>query len=225
MKIRRRWMIRAVGFAAAWLVRLWVGTVRYHYRPLGPNFDPRQPGFRGRYLYAFWHENILIPAYHYGRRDVWVLISQHPDGRLIAEACRHLGFRTVQGSTTREGVRAVRRMLRLARTAHLAITPDGPRGPRRCVQPGLIYLASRTGLPIVPIGIAFRGVWRMRSWDRFALPHPYGAAWLVTTEPIEVPADADKEQLEEYRLRVEREMERAGRAAEAWAARGKEACA
>jgi lysophospholipid acyltransferase (LPLAT)-like uncharacterized protein len=223
MKIRRQWLIKAVGFAVAWLVRLWVGTVRYHYRPLGPNFDPHQPGFQKRYLYAFWHENILIPAYHYGRRDVRVLISEHADGRLIAEACRHLGFRTVEGSTTRGGAKALRRLRRLAREAHLAITPDGPRGPRRRVQLGLIYLASRTGLPIVPIGIAFGGAWRMRSWDRFALPHPFSAAWLVTTEPVRVPAEAGKEELEEYRLWVEREMERAGRAAEAWAARGTEA--
>jgi lysophospholipid acyltransferase (LPLAT)-like uncharacterized protein len=223
MKIRRRWMIKAVGFAVAWLVRLWVGTVRYHYRPLGPNLDPHQPGFAGRYLYAFWHENILIPAYHYGRRDVYVLISEHADGRLIAEACRHLGFRTVEGSTTRGGTKALRGMRRLAKVAHLAITPDGPRGPRRQVQQGLVYLAAKTGLPIVPIGVAFGGAWRMRSWDRFVLPHPYSAAWLVTTEPIRVPADADKEGLEAYRRLVEQELDRASRTADQWAARGREA--
>jgi lysophospholipid acyltransferase (LPLAT)-like uncharacterized protein len=225
MKIRRGWLIRGVGFAVAWVVRLWVGTVRYHYRPLGPNLDPARPDFRGRYLYAFWHENILIPAYHYGRPDIWVLISQHADGRLIAEACRHLRFRTVAGSTTRQGVQAVRRMVKLGKVGHLAITPDGPRGPRRRVQPGLIYLAAKTGLPVVPIGIAFSGAWRMRSWDRFALPHPYSAAWCVTTEPIRVPPDAGRERLEEYRLRVEQALERATRAAEERAARGKEACA
>jgi lysophospholipid acyltransferase (LPLAT)-like uncharacterized protein len=223
MKIRRKGLVKAVGFAVGWLVRLWVGTVRYHYRPLGPNLDPTRPEFRGRYLYAFWHENILIPAYHYGRRDIWVLISQHADGRLIAEACRHLGFRTVEGSSTRGGVQSVRRMVRLGKVGHLAVTPDGPRGPRRRVQPGLTYLASRTGLPIVPIGIAFSGAWRMWSWDRFALPHPYSASWCVTTEPIHVPADADKVVLEEYRQRVEQELERASRSAEAWAAGGTEA--
>src|SRR5262245_58169724 len=130
MKIRRPWMIKALGFAVAWVVRLWIGTLRYRYRPLGPIMIPDRPGFRGRYLFAFWHENILLPAYHYGRRDVCVLISRHADGQLIAEAVRHLGFRVVYGSTTRDGVQAVRQMLRLARKAQLVITPDGPRGPR-----------------------------------------------------------------------------------------------
>src|SRR5437764_5478012 len=125
MKIRSPWLIKLAGFAAGWAVRLWVGTLRYRYRPLGPDLDPTRPGFRGRYIYVFWHENILLPAYQYGRRDIRVLISQHADGRLIAEAARHLGFRVVAGSTTRGGVEAVRRMLRLSRTSHLALTPDG----------------------------------------------------------------------------------------------------
>ena len=217
MKVRQRWLIKALGFAVAWVVRLWVGTLRYRYRPLGPNMDPHQRGFPGRYIYAFWHENILLPAYHYGRRDIWVLVSQHADGELIAEACRHLGFRLVRGSTTRGGAEAVRQMLRLGRKAHLAITPDGPRGPRRRVHPGIVYLAARTGLPVVGMGIAYQRAWRMGSWDRFALPHPWSSAALVTTEPIHVPADLDKEGLEHYRLLVEQALNRATEAAEKWA--------
>src|SRR5206468_6190352 len=104
-------------------------------------------------LYAFWHEHLLLPAYHYGRRDIRVLISTHADGQLIAEVCRRLGFGLVRGSTTRGGVEAVRQMLRDGGASHLAITPDGPRGPRRRVQPGVSFLASRTGLPVVPMGI------------------------------------------------------------------------
>src|SRR5207248_6380517 len=125
MKVRQRWLIKALGFAGAWVVRLWVGTLRYRYRPLGPNMDPHQPGFRGRYIYAFWHENILMPAYQYGRRDIWVLISRHADGQLIAEAVRHLRFRVVAGSTTRGSVEALRQLVRRSRQGHLAITPDG----------------------------------------------------------------------------------------------------
>jgi lysophospholipid acyltransferase (LPLAT)-like uncharacterized protein len=218
MKIRNRWLIKALGFLAAVLVRLWVGTVRYRYRPLGASMDPHQPQFEGRYIYAFWHENILLPAYQYGRPDIYVLISEHADGELIAEACRHLRFKLVRGSTTRKGVKAVRQMMQLALKNHLAVTPDGPRGPRRQVQPGLVYLAARTGLPIVPMGIAWRRAWRMRSWDRFALPVPWSRASLVTTEPIRVPDTVDKDELEGYRRRVEQALEHATVVAERIAA-------
>lgn len=214
MKIRHPLLIKAMGFAIGWLVRLWIGTLRYRYRPMGENFDPNRLNFRGRYLYAFWHENILVPAYHYGRRDIHVLISEHADGRMIAEACRHLGFRVVRGSATRGGARAVRQMHRLSRSAHLAITPDGPRGPRRRVQPGVVYLAALTGLPIVPFGIAFSRAWRMRSWDRFAVPWPWSGTVCVTAEPIHVPENIRKDQLEHYRLRVQEAMDAASDAAE-----------
>jgi len=214
MKIRHPVLIKAMGFAIAWLVRLWIGTLRYRYRPLGANLDPNQPNFQGRYLYAFWHENILVPDYHYGRRDIHVLISEHADGQLIAEACRHLGFRVVRGSATRGGARAIRQMVRRSRSAHLAITPDGPRGPRRQVQPGVVYLAALTGLPIVPFGIAFERAWRMSSWDRFAVPWPWSAAVCVTAAPIYVPENLRKDQLEPYRLLVQQAMDTASAAAE-----------
>jgi lysophospholipid acyltransferase (LPLAT)-like uncharacterized protein len=214
MKIRRPWVIKAAGFSAAWALRFWLGTLRYRYRPLGPNLDPKRPECRERYIYAFWHENLLLPAYHYGRSDVHVLISQHADGQLIAEVCRHLGFRTVRGSTTRHGVEALRRMLQLGRNAHLGITPDGPRGPRRRVQPGLVYVAAKTGLPIVPAGFAYDRPWRARSWDRFAMPRPWSLATCVTADPIAVPAELSRDGLEEHRRRVEEALLRVTEAAE-----------
>jgi lysophospholipid acyltransferase (LPLAT)-like uncharacterized protein len=214
MKIRHPLAVKMLGFAAACLVRVWIGLVRFRYRPIGPNFDPNRRGLMGRYLYAFWHENLLMPAYQYGRSDIHILVSTHADGELISEACRRLGFRLVRGSSTRGGVEAVRRMVRSGGTTHLAVTPDGPRGPRRKVQPGLVYLAARTGLPIVPVGFAFRRAWRMNSWDRFALPYPFSDAACVTGEPIHVPPDVRKEQLEMHRQCVEEAMHRADAAAE-----------
>lgn len=220
MKLRHPALIKTAGLAGSCAVRLWMGTLRYRYRPLGPNMDPRRPELAGRYIYAFWHENLLLPAYCYGRPDIQVLISQHADGQLISEVCRHLRFRTVRGSTTRGGVEAVRRMLRLSKGSHLAITPDGPRGPRRRVQPGLIYLAARTGLPIVPIGVGFERPWRLRSWDRFAVPKPWSLGTCVTAPPVHVPSDAGRDELEQYRRQVEQALLDVSAMAETWAEAG-----
>jgi lysophospholipid acyltransferase (LPLAT)-like uncharacterized protein len=214
MKIRHPWLISFIGFIGAWLVRLWISTVRYRYQNLGPDLRPSRLGPGERYIYAFWHEYMLLLAYHYGRPDILVLISQHADGELIAEVCRHLRFSLVRGSTTRGGVEAVRRMLHAGQTAHLAITPDGPRGPRRQVQPGLIYVSARTGLPIVPIGMAFERAWRMSSWDQFAVPRPWCLGACVTGPPIIVPADVEKDELDHYRKLVEDAMAQATTIAE-----------
>jgi lysophospholipid acyltransferase (LPLAT)-like uncharacterized protein len=214
MKIRHPELIKLFGLLVAWLVRLWMGTLNYRYRPMNPSNDPHHPACKGHYIFAFWHENILVPACFHAQRNIAVLISQHADGRLIAEACRHLGFKTVAGSTTRGSVEAMRQMVRWARHGHLVVTPDGPRGPRRHLQPGLVYLAAKTGLPIVPAGLAYGKAWRLKTWDRFVLPCPWSDAALVLGQPIPVPENLDRKQLEEYRQRVEEAMSRATEAAE-----------
>src|SRR5438093_1235620 len=79
-----------------------------------------------------------------GHARATVLISQHADGDLIARTAEHLGIDTVRGSTTRGGMQAIRELLQISRRTHLVITPDGPKGPRRTVQPGVIFLAAQT---------------------------------------------------------------------------------
>jgi lysophospholipid acyltransferase (LPLAT)-like uncharacterized protein len=100
---------------------------------------------------------------------------------------------------------------------HLCITPDGPRGPRRRVHPGIAYLSSTTGLPIVCGGLAYSHCWRAKSWDRFAVPRPYSHAVGVGTKPIVVPPHLDREGLEHYRAVIERDMNDVQDEADAWA--------
>ena len=219
MKLRNPVLIKLAALLGAAAIRWWMGTVRYRFAFHDPRTDPNSPALAGRYIYAFWHEHLLFPAARKPGSRVFVLISQHADGELIARVCRHLGFHTVRGSTTRGGVPAVRALLRQSRRGHLAVTPDGPRGPRRRVQPGIIYLAARTGLPIVPAGIGYQRAWRARSWDRFAVPKPFSTATCVTAPTVWVPPDLDRDALEEYRRRVEQAMLEATEAAERWALR------
>jgi lysophospholipid acyltransferase (LPLAT)-like uncharacterized protein len=220
MKIRHPFWIKLFALLFSWVIRLWIGTLQYRYRPLGANLSPRRPGLTGRYIYAFWHENLLLLAYHYGHPSIQVLISQHADGELIARVCHHLRFRTIRGSTTRGGMEALRQMLRASRACHIAVVPDGPKGPRRRLQLGAIYLASRTGLPIVAVGIGYDRPWRARSWDRFALPRLWTRACTVTSAPISVPPDLTREQLEDHRQHIQAVMDQVTSMAETWAETG-----
>ncbi len=217
MKIRHPLLVRAVGAAGATLIRTWVGTTRFHFRYADPSVDPAVARRTGqRYLYAFFHEVMLFPAYYWAWPEMQILISDHRDGELITQVVRRLGFGVVRGSTTRGGARALREMTHRVDRGHLCVTPDGPRGPRRHVHQGLAYLSSRTGLPIVGAGMAFRNPWRAKSWDRFAVPRPFAPAACVVPAPVVVPPDADRDVLEGCRLEVERRMQAATREAEAW---------
>src|SRR5262249_48389634 len=117
MKIRNRGAIKALGFFGSHFLNLWLGTVRYRYRPLGPSLTPDGPQ---RFIYALWHEHMLILAKQYQHRRLSVMISTHADGQLITEVIRHLGFHAARGSTTREGATALREMLRRGKTGSLA---------------------------------------------------------------------------------------------------------
>jgi lysophospholipid acyltransferase (LPLAT)-like uncharacterized protein len=217
MKLRNPRAIRLVATLGAGIVRAWMATV-------GCRIDNqdrfRHPpdGTEGFFLYAFWHESLL--ALTRFRVPAHVLISQHADGELIAQICQRIGFNVVRGSTTRGGGRALLELKDLAHRSHLAITPDGPRGPRRKVQPGIVALAACTGLPIVPIGVGFSRAWRAGSWDRFAIPRPLSTTVLVGAPSVQVPADLDREGIEAYRRLVEERLLWATNHAERQAAGG-----
>jgi lysophospholipid acyltransferase (LPLAT)-like uncharacterized protein len=221
MKIRRPSLLRLVGFVLYWLARVWLSTLRHRSRSLGLNLLPDEAGPGQKYLYAFWHENLVVPFHRYVGPKIHVLISQHADGELVAEACRYGRSKAIRGSTTRGGIEAARQLLRASRKHHLAVVPDGPRGPRRHIKPGLIYLAACTGVPIVVVGFGCRRPWRLHTWDRFVLPRPWSESTAVLDGPIHVPADLGKAQLEHYRRLVEARLHRVTELAEEWAESGK----
>ncbi len=198
----------------------WMSTVDLRIFLEDLSVDPRIEG-GPRFIYLCWHEMLLFPGFTHAQRDIAVLVSRHRDGELIARILRMLGFSLVRGSSTRFSFSALRGLMRKGRSCHLAITPDGPLGPRRVVKPGCIYVASQMGMPIVPGGFAFRNCWRVRSWDRMALPKPYTVGICVGGKPVIVPPDCTPQQIEEYRQIVQDRMDQMQSRAEAAAAGGK----
>jgi len=157
-----------------------------------------------RCIFAFWHARLLPLVFTHRHRAIAVLISRHRDGELIARIIERLGFRTGRGSSTRGGEEGIRDMLRHADEQRLlALTPDGPRGPAEEVKPGLVYLASRTGFPVVPVATASSLTWRLRSWDRFRIPQPFAMVVVAYGTPITVPGTLTDPELETWRKRIE----------------------
>jgi lysophospholipid acyltransferase (LPLAT)-like uncharacterized protein len=219
MKLRSPWLIRIIAFLAGGLIRLWMCTVRHRKTGSAASTQPADPRV-ARYIYAFWHESLLLPTTF--KTPCRVLIRQHADGELIAQICLSLGFQVVRGSTTRGGAGAMLNMANKGQAAHLAFTPDGPRGPRRQAQLGVIAVASLTGLPIVAYGVAYGRAWRARNWDRFAVPLPFTTAYGVVAPELRVPPKLDREELERYRRLFEERLADATTAAENWAETGVE---
>jgi len=126
-------------------------------------------------IIAFWHgRQLMLPLAYHGR-GLSILISRHRDGELIARAMRAFGFSAVRGSTTRGGSSALRALVAEGRRGRdLAVTPDGPKGPRGVVQPGVIQLARLTGLPVFPLafGASKKKFWTRGTVFSFRIPSP-----------------------------------------------------
>lgn len=212
------WM-RGAGLFAATGIRAWMSTLEYQALFYDPAVDPIH-GIGGQRIYVFWHEYILIPLYMRGHCNLTMLLSKHRDADILYRVAHHMGFECVRGSTHGGAAEALLELSRRGQHMHLAITPDGPRGPRRKLAQGPIYLASKLGLPIVPFGMGLDRPWRAKSWDRFAVPRPGSRARAVVGPEIYIPPGLSRPELEERRVGVETLLTQLCVEAEDWAATG-----
>jgi lysophospholipid acyltransferase (LPLAT)-like uncharacterized protein len=160
-----------------------------------------------RPIMGFWHGRILPATFYFRRRGIVVITSENFDGEWIARIIERFGFGTARGSTSRGGLKAMLQLVRDMEEGRSAgFTLDGPRGPARIAQPGAIWLASRTGNPVLPFHLEASSHWTTNSWDRTQIPKPFSTVALVIGEPIDVPRDATEEQLEAARLELERRL-------------------
>ena len=217
MKIRSKTLISAAGALVSLGVHLVAPTLDYRVAYYDPIIDPAYANDGKRRIYIFWHEYIQYFIYLRKRCRLAMLLSKHSDADVLADVARLLGFAGVRGSTNRGGVQALREMMR---AFHLTITPDGPRGPRRVLAPGCVFLASKLQIPIVAMGVGYDRPFRFNSWDRFAIPRIGSRARCIPSADIIVPPELDRDGLEHYRSQIETILNSLSDEAEAWAESG-----
>jgi lysophospholipid acyltransferase (LPLAT)-like uncharacterized protein len=158
-------------------------------------------------LYALWHGRLLPLTYYHRNRGIGAVISQSDDGEYIAQVVKGWGFEPVRGSTSRGGREALREVVRRVRAGQsIAITPDGPRGPRQKLQPGILRAAQLSGAPILPVAAGCSRAWWPGGWDRFCVPKPFSEVRLIYGEPRHVPRELDDSGFRRLLLELEREM-------------------
>lgn len=165
--------------------------------------DPVVPLWRAEraLIYAAWHGRILMVPWlnawlrrTRGARPARVLASRSRDGELVARYVGWFGLDVVRGSSSRGGAAALRALAAAVRAGHdVAVIPDGPRGPRCQLQPGVVALAALSGAPVLPLAFAARPARRLRTWDEFLIPAPFARCAVVFGAPVAVARDADRE--------------------------------
>lgn len=163
-----------------------------------------------RFLFSIWHDAAVMATFGGRHKQTVSLASRHRDGKFGASILESVNVKCVRGSSGKNGTRATLELLKLAKTNHIVLTPDGPRGPRRKLSRGIVYIASKTGNGIVPVGFACSDPWDIRgSWTSLTVPKPFSRVVLITGEPIYVPSDLTDQQLAEYVQKTQEAMDRA----------------
>ncbi|MEE4265142.1 MAG: lysophospholipid acyltransferase family protein [Desulfobacteraceae bacterium] len=205
MTIWKRAGFYIFGWAARVVATLWLSTCRVTEfgRKIETRYFKANPG-QGL-LYASWHRGLFFSIYWYRNRNFVSIASASEDGELAAQAARRFGWITARGSSSRGGRQAFREMEGYISKGYKGgLVADAPRGPRFVSKLGIIYLAKRTGVPIIPVIWSADRYWQLKSWDRMIIPKPFARiVALFDDEYIQVPSDASREVCEEYRQQLD----------------------
>ena len=221
MKIRSRWLTKIAAFCAVAAGSLLLRTCRKRF--VGDALidrlqDSDDPGSQENFVLCVWHDALLLPTFgmpYCIRRQSCGLVSRHQDGSYLADAMTRLGFVTVRGSSQRGGAEALKHLLTETSGKHIILTPDGPRGPRRQMKPGAVFIGAKTGLRVLPSAFVAQRGWRVRGgWTDMLIPMPFTTVYFVAGEPIAIPADLTRPELEHYRTVVQQAMDRVNEHAE-----------
>ncbi|MDQ6622474.1 MAG: lysophospholipid acyltransferase family protein [Verrucomicrobiota bacterium] len=202
------WTSRGLQVLAFRLIEALARTLRYE-------FDDRagvvEKPAAHPFIIAIWHNRLLLLPYVVRRfisaRKPTAIISASRDGALLADMVQRFGFNSVRGSRSRRGASALMQLMEiLGGGGDLAITPDGPRGPVYEINPGIVFLAQKSGAPVLAVNMEFSSAWRLKSWDRFFIPKPFSRVRVTFAEPQLIAATADKNEFERERLRLQEAM-------------------
>ena len=198
----RRWLMACVVQLLTWGLRLLYVTLRPIH--VQQHFERRVWSGDTPVLLAFWHGRMLYLVHRYHRQCITALVSRSQDGAFVSQVLQHFGVHVTRGSSSRGGAQALLEIVRKVRSGyHAALTPDGPRGPRYVVQPGIVAVAKKTGAAILPVTYSARWKKVLRSWDSFLVPLPFSRVVVIYGEPISVPASAPRAIFQAKRQEVE----------------------
>lgn len=209
MKIRNPYVNWAIARLATWILRALFLTVRVEHQKVAPDGTPYAPAQGSqRYCFCLWHDAIITALFSLKTYKLAGLISRHQDGTYLTHAIRMLGITPVRGSASRGGAQATKQLFDRP-DLHVCITPDGPRGPRRVMKDGIVYIASRTGRPVVPTTLAATRYWSVPGgWSDMVIPKPFATVLLLAGSPIEVPPDLSRQEISEVTEQIQQEMDR-----------------
>lgn len=212
---KERFIIKTADLLFYTLIALIGKTLRYEVE--GAEFWEAAESNGKLPIYTMWHDRIFALTYFLRNRRIAVMTSQSFDGEYIARFIQRFGFKPVRGSSTRGAVGALAEMIRLMKKGTpMALTIDGPKGPRHEAKLGVCMLAKKTGNPIMPIISEPQKFWQLNSWDKLQIPKPFTRTKVFIDKLIFVSPAADEEELENKRRELQNSLDELVRCGVQW---------
>lgn len=203
---RKRFLIHIIDWSFYLLIRLIGKTIRFEVEGW-ENFESIEKSCK-KPIYAFWHNRLFLATYFFRNRGIVVITSQSLDGEYIARVIQRFGYGAVRGSSTRGGVGALARMIRLMKKGlPMGFTVDGPKGERYVAKTGAILLAKKTGNPIMPFSVESNNYWTINSWDKLQIPKPFSLAKVTIATPVYIEETADEVEIDNKRLELQAKLD------------------
>ena len=217
-KLKQRILIRLADLTFFILIRILGGLTRFEVRGAENLADIEAAGKLP--VLSLWHDRVFLGTYFLRNRGLVVMTSKSFDGEYIARFIKRFGFGAIRGSSSRGSVSALTGMVRSMRAGHpMAITVDGPRGPRYEAKPGPVILAKMTGNPILPFVLEPYRYWKVSSWDKMQIPMPFTKALAIYGEPIYVDKDANRAEIDRKREELQRSLDDLTKQGKTWSGR------
>lgn len=208
MRIKKPWINALLSALMTAFFRALFRTLRLEFHLSRPQTSPYQPADSQHFVYSVWHDSMIVPVFA-GRQPATVaLVGPHHDGSYVSNVLKSVGIPAVRGSSSHGGAKAVRQLLADTQNCHIVMTPDGPRGPRREIKAGLAFVAAKTGKAVVPTAFSCSRSWSIQgSWTDLMIPSPFAKVYILTGQPIAIPADADRNTLAEFTSQIQTAMD------------------
>ncbi len=199
---------KLIGFLFYYITSLVSRSIKWEY--LVENEKSNIFNIDKRYIFCCWHNRLFVGPHLLPRnRIINALQSSHSDGMVTSVAFKYLGMNVILGSSKKGGMQAFRKMVKCLKLGEsIAITPDGPKGPKEEVKEGTIKLAQITDTSIIPLVWATNKFKIINSWDGFVLPYPFSKGVYSFGKPINVLKKINEEELEFVRQNLENEIKR-----------------
>ena len=191
-----------LGFIYIYIVRI-TSQINHKNKSIPENYWKNKKPF----ILAFWHNQLLMISFSWKKnKKLNILASGHSDGQFGAIIAKYLGSNTLTVSDKKRKIN-IRPIFDLLKNHnYIGITPDGPRGPKEKVSDGVIKIAKKSNVPIIPVGFWSSRNFTLNSWDSFLITYPFSKCVFAWSEPILIPNDLRDEEIPKFQLLLENKI-------------------